>query len=87
MIVEIETVSFNTDPTDYVDTDRITDVTVEYETDNGHVYEKTACTVSSESLEQLLIDIDAQCIVDKPTSIRSYDGADWVVSVYDGYNE
>lgn len=87
MIVEVETVSFRSEPSEYIDQYDIETFTVEYKA-NGREYEKETQFVRTDRLDALIEHIDTDCIVQDPTGdIIRMDDATWFVRVYDGYNE
>lgn len=87
MIVEIETVGFRSEVEDYIDSYEIHTAFSHYET-NGDSYRDDVKLVDVDSIEELIDEIDMNCIVQDPEgNIRRYEQAEWVVRVYDGYNE
>lgn len=87
MIVQVETVSFNTEVEEYIETYPIREAFSHYDA-NDRSYKDDVKLVKTDRLDALIEEIDANCIVQNPEGdIRRYDDADWVVRVYDGYNE
>jgi hypothetical protein len=87
MIVEVETVSHRSDPSDYIDAYPIREAKIEYDA-NEYAYKEKRQYVKTDRLDVLIDHIGTDCIVQDPTdSIRNMDDAAWVVRIYDGYNE
>lgn len=85
MIIQLETVSHRTEPGEYIETYPIE--TVEYSIPDSD-RTKTRYLVRDERLDGLIAEINNSCIVTKAEhSHYVVDGVDWVVRIYDGYNE
>jgi len=87
MIIQVETVSFSTEPSEYIDTFDLHDTEWTYETSSGCEHDESAQYVINVPLDTLIDNIDNTCIVKRPSGVRHYDEAEWAVRVYDDYNE
>lgn len=87
MMIQIETVDHRSEPDDYLDAERVARETISWES-GGTPRGKEIKVVHADSLEALIGDIDHSCIVhDAKDHYRAHEDAEWVVRVYDGYNE
>lgn len=86
-MVQLETVSSRTEPSEYLSMFDAEEKTIEIEL-GGDPRDKSVQVTYTDMLDPVIADIDAACIVkDGSDHYRSHEDAEWIVKVYDGYNE